>query len=72
MARKKPKKPPRKVSATHIINCTVHEGEPSKTALLIVYDNGDVDVRCPCEKCETCKYGNLVRPGEAEGAEGQT
>ena len=72
MARKKPRKAEKKVSATHIINCTVYEGESSKTALLIVYDNGDVDVRCPCEKCETCKYGNLVKPVEAKEAGEQT
>ncbi|MGP3668087.1 MAG: hypothetical protein ACKD6O_02370 [Candidatus Bathyarchaeota archaeon] len=61
MAGKRIKKPQKKVSATHIISCNVHEGEPSRTALLIIYDNGDVNVRCSCEKCELCKYGELIK-----------
>ncbi len=49
----------RKVFSTELVTCSERVGEVNE-AVVIIYDNGDVEVRCPggCGKC--CKYGKQV------------
>ncbi len=50
----------RKVVSTHIVTCVERVGEVNQ-AVVIVFDNGDVEVRCPGGCGEYCKYGKQVK-----------